>query len=111
MTYAINTSLLTSVFAVATFITCLAMPDNFIFLALIFPLSELYSNSLLASLNMRGRLRRRIVRGSVELDDLEALSRGTVEFAHEGRDRSPHSQSPRPRARGSPRSDMPKPPV
>ncbi|PIL29372.1 hypothetical protein GSI_09423 [Ganoderma sinense ZZ0214-1] len=47
--YTVNTGLITSVFALACFITYAAMPTNYVFLTLYFPLSKLYFNALLAS--------------------------------------------------------------
>ncbi|EJF56530.1 hypothetical protein DICSQDRAFT_163870, partial [Dichomitus squalens LYAD-421 SS1] len=56
--YTVNTGLLTSIFALACFITYAAMPTNYVFLAMYFPLSKLYLNALLASLNARGHIGR-----------------------------------------------------
>ncbi|KAI0706368.1 hypothetical protein C8Q76DRAFT_156608 [Earliella scabrosa] len=57
MLYTINTGLLTSMFSLACFITYAAMPRNFIFLGVYFPLSKLYLNAFLATLNARGHMR------------------------------------------------------
>ncbi|GJE93656.1 hypothetical protein PsYK624_098160 [Phanerochaete sordida] len=52
MIYTIHTGLLTSVLSFACLITYVTMPDNYIFIAIFFPLASLYANSLLASFNM-----------------------------------------------------------
>ncbi|KAK7680559.1 hypothetical protein QCA50_016341 [Cerrena zonata] len=62
MVYTVNTGLLTSIFSLACFITYAAMPKNYIFLALYFPLSKLYINALLATLNARDSLKREVQR-------------------------------------------------
>ncbi|KAI5120192.1 hypothetical protein M0805_002658 [Coniferiporia weirii] len=54
-TYIINSGLLTSVCAICCFIMYDVMPDNFIFVSITFILPELYTNSLLATLNSRER--------------------------------------------------------
>jgi len=73
-TYAINTGLVTSIFCALCFITYAAMPDNYIFLAFYFPLSKLYVNALLATLNARGRLREKSAASSFTLSKRTALS-------------------------------------
>jgi len=72
-TYAINTGLVTSIFCALCFITYAAMPDNYIFLAFYFPLSKLYVNALLATLNARGRLREKSAASSFTLSKRTAL--------------------------------------
>ncbi|KAF9524786.1 hypothetical protein CPB83DRAFT_819631 [Crepidotus variabilis] len=57
MAFSINTGLLTSLFAIACFVTYALWPSRFVFLGLYFPLSKLYVNSLFASLNARQSLR------------------------------------------------------
>ncbi|KAL1740213.1 hypothetical protein HDZ31DRAFT_68153 [Schizophyllum fasciatum] len=57
--YTINTSLLTTVCSVACFISYAVRPNEFIFLGIYFILSELFINSLLASLNARTIIRSR----------------------------------------------------
>ncbi|KAF9007462.1 hypothetical protein BDQ17DRAFT_216761 [Cyathus striatus] len=59
MIYSINTGLLTSVCAAASFITYAIWPDEFIYMGIYFALSKLYVNSLLAVLNSRASLRER----------------------------------------------------
>ncbi|KAF8592161.1 hypothetical protein K439DRAFT_389229 [Ramaria rubella] len=56
--YAINTGLLTSILAFIDIGCFIAMPGNYIHLAFNFVLGRVYTNSLLASLNMRERIRR-----------------------------------------------------
>ncbi|KAF7330928.1 WD40 repeat-like protein [Mycena venus] len=58
MMYTINIGLLTSVFQLACFITYAVM-RNFVFLAMYFPISKLYVNSLFATLNARDSLQQR----------------------------------------------------
>lgn len=55
--YSINRGVLNSIATVADLTCFLTMPDNFIWLALNFVVSKLYSNSLLATLNTRNVLR------------------------------------------------------
>ncbi|KIM34900.1 hypothetical protein M413DRAFT_32922 [Hebeloma cylindrosporum] len=57
MAFTINTGLLTSLGAIACFVTYAIWPQRFIFMGIYFALSKLYINSLLASLNARGSLR------------------------------------------------------
>ncbi|KJA22397.1 hypothetical protein HYPSUDRAFT_656476 [Hypholoma sublateritium FD-334 SS-4] len=57
MLFTINTGLLTSIAAVACFVTYAIWPQRFIFMGIYFALSKLYANSLLASLNARNVLR------------------------------------------------------
>ncbi|KAL0945464.1 hypothetical protein HGRIS_000953 [Hohenbuehelia grisea] len=59
MLYSINTGLLTSLCATASFITYAIWPRDFVFMGIYFTLSKLYLNSLLASLNARTLLRER----------------------------------------------------
>jgi len=56
--YSINTGLLTSVLAFIDIGCFIAMPGNYIHLAFNFALGRIYTNSLLASLNMREHIRR-----------------------------------------------------
>lgn len=53
LVYTINTGLLTSMVAMGCLITFVKLEHSFIFVAFYFPMSSLYANSLLASLNMR----------------------------------------------------------
>jgi len=55
--YAANVGLITSVFALASFITFLAVPSTYVFSITYFPLSKLYTNAFLVTLNVRDRLR------------------------------------------------------
>jgi len=65
MMYSVNTGLLTSVCAVACFISYAVMPNNFVFMSFYFSLSKLYFNALLATLNARNSLRAQ--RGAVTM--------------------------------------------
>jgi len=67
MIYAINTGLITSVFSLASLITFVALPNTYIFLTMYFPLSKLYANALLATLNARDWLRAGIDNANVPL--------------------------------------------
>ncbi|KIP12265.1 hypothetical protein PHLGIDRAFT_328316 [Phlebiopsis gigantea 11061_1 CR5-6] len=67
--YIVNTGLLTSIVAVAAVVTSIVMPNNFIFVSIYFVISELYSNSMLTSLNARQRLRKHSVASSHHHDD------------------------------------------
>ncbi|KZS91159.1 hypothetical protein SISNIDRAFT_414524, partial [Sistotremastrum niveocremeum HHB9708] len=55
--YSVNTGLITSVTSTVCLFTYVAMPTNFVFLATYFPLSKLYVNAMLATLNCRDYLR------------------------------------------------------
>ncbi|KAF9033566.1 hypothetical protein BJ165DRAFT_753727 [Panaeolus papilionaceus] len=57
MAFSINTGLLTSLCAVACFVTYAIWPQRFIFMGVYFALSKLYINATLASLNARSSLR------------------------------------------------------
>ncbi|KAF8180840.1 hypothetical protein BJ912DRAFT_1062286 [Pholiota molesta] len=57
MAFSINTGILTSIAAIACFVTYAIWPQSFIFMGIYFALSKLYVNSLLASLNARSSLR------------------------------------------------------
>jgi len=57
MIYSIKTGLLTSIFATATVIFFVAMPNAFVYDVFFFCLGRLYVNSLLASLNSRQTMR------------------------------------------------------
>ncbi|ETW76848.1 hypothetical protein HETIRDRAFT_106236 [Heterobasidion irregulare TC 32-1] len=57
MIYSINTNVVTSAFSLLCFITYTAIPRNFVFLTFYFPLSKMYINAMLASLNARESLR------------------------------------------------------
>ncbi|KAH8108813.1 hypothetical protein DFH11DRAFT_1731656 [Phellopilus nigrolimitatus] len=59
MAYCINASLLTTCINIACFVTFLALPKNYIFMAIFFCSSKLYFCSLLATLNARDTLRAR----------------------------------------------------
>ncbi|KAF8896743.1 hypothetical protein CPB84DRAFT_1781731 [Gymnopilus junonius] len=58
MVFSINTGLLTSLCAIACFVTYTIWPQRLIYIGVYFTLSKLYVNALLASLNTRNRLRR-----------------------------------------------------
>jgi len=60
ITYTIGTGLLTSVASVACVAAYAASPGTYIFWVFYFPLSKLYINALLASLNTRDSLRRKL---------------------------------------------------
>ncbi|KAF8904034.1 glycosyl hydrolase family 7-domain-containing protein [Mucidula mucida] len=68
--YAINTCLLTTVCAVACFITFTIWPDKFIYIAVYFSLNKLYFNSLLANLNSREHLRQKFNTEPISMSDL-----------------------------------------
>jgi len=57
--YTINTGLLVSIVSVCVLTTYATMPHNFIFFAFFIPLSKLFVNSFLATLNARASLRLR----------------------------------------------------
>ncbi|KAF4613805.1 hypothetical protein D9613_008050 [Agrocybe pediades] len=64
MIYSINSSVLTTVCAAACFITYTIWPKNFTFIGIYFSLSKLFFNSLLAMLNGRPALKKKIYRRS-----------------------------------------------
>ncbi|KIK02619.1 hypothetical protein K443DRAFT_677465 [Laccaria amethystina LaAM-08-1] len=55
--FSVNTGLLTSVCALASLVSILAWPTTFIYIAFFFCIGRLYTNSLLATLNARKKLR------------------------------------------------------
>jgi hypothetical protein len=59
MMYSINTGILTSVCAIACFVTFTIWPHSFIFIGIYFVLGKLYVNTILAVLNTRAFLRAR----------------------------------------------------
>ncbi|GLB36682.1 hypothetical protein LshimejAT787_0309690 [Lyophyllum shimeji] len=65
--YSLNTGFLTSVCALLSLITITVYPNSFIFITFYTPLSRLYTNSLLATLNARKKLR---VRAGTEHNSL-----------------------------------------
>ncbi|KAF8436329.1 hypothetical protein L210DRAFT_2478574 [Boletus edulis BED1] len=67
ITYIITTGLLTSVDAILGTILYAVMPTNYIFMAFYFNLAKLYTNSYLALLNARKRLRKRDRPVSIQL--------------------------------------------
>ncbi|KAI9060719.1 hypothetical protein FKP32DRAFT_1678677 [Trametes sanguinea] len=68
--YSINAGVLTSVFALLTFIFAIALPGNLIYVAFSIIAVELYANSVLAVLNCRQSLSNRMLQG-FELNFLE----------------------------------------
>lgn len=56
--FAVNTGFLTSLFALASLITYLALPGTLVYVLFYFCMGRLYSNSLLATLNARKMIRR-----------------------------------------------------
>ncbi|KAL4248567.1 hypothetical protein AB1N83_014126 [Pleurotus pulmonarius] len=75
----LQTGLLTSIFASLDAILFLAIPDTAYNFALDFPLSKLYTNSLLSSLNARGEYRNEL-RGFLSLGDTTGSE--SLEFRH-----------------------------
>ncbi|KZS99980.1 uncharacterized protein LAESUDRAFT_753411 [Laetiporus sulphureus 93-53] len=67
MLYSINTGSLTSLCELACLITYAVMPDNFIYMGIYFTLTKFFFNSLLATLNAREGLRRKIGGGLVAI--------------------------------------------
>ncbi|KAJ3932852.1 MAG: hypothetical protein NXY57DRAFT_1001081 [Lentinula lateritia] len=55
--FAVNTGALTSLCAVASLISILAAPNTFIYISFFFCMGRLYTNSLLATLNARSKIR------------------------------------------------------
>ncbi|GJE99896.1 hypothetical protein PsYK624_161710 [Phanerochaete sordida] len=53
MAYTINTGLITSLVSIASLIAYATMPNNYVFVAVFFPLSPLYINALMASYNAK----------------------------------------------------------
>ncbi|KAI9060713.1 hypothetical protein FKP32DRAFT_1577394 [Trametes sanguinea] len=68
--YSINAGLLTSIFALLTFIFALALPGNLIYIAFSIIGVKLYANSVLAVLNSRQSLSNRMLQG-FELSTIE----------------------------------------
>ncbi|KAJ7645855.1 hypothetical protein B0H17DRAFT_1215833 [Mycena rosella] len=62
--YTIATGLATSLLAVGCVVAYLIMPDSFVFIAMHFSLARMYTNSLLATLNSRPKLRAALVPAS-----------------------------------------------
>ncbi|KAJ4489266.1 hypothetical protein C8R41DRAFT_835500 [Lentinula lateritia] len=61
--FTINDGVMTCAVAIAAVICCLAMPNNFVFLGLFVINSKFYSNSVLATLNLRNWYRHRYAPG------------------------------------------------
>ncbi|KAH8992398.1 hypothetical protein EDB92DRAFT_1857700 [Lactarius akahatsu] len=61
VSFADNNGVLTCLVALATLICWIVMPTNLIYLGLHFTIGKCYSNSLLASLNMRDYVKRTVV--------------------------------------------------
>lgn len=57
MVFSVNTGLLTSLCALASLVSILAWPTTFIYIAFFFCIGRLYTNSLLATLNARKKIR------------------------------------------------------
>ncbi|EMD41094.1 hypothetical protein CERSUDRAFT_91852 [Gelatoporia subvermispora B] len=76
--FTINTGFLTSVCAVLSLITIVALPNTFIYICFYFTLGRLYSNSLLATLNARKLLRDRSAVGEVLSLELQHTSTGQM---------------------------------
>ncbi|KAI1793100.1 hypothetical protein LXA43DRAFT_1127559 [Ganoderma leucocontextum] len=57
MVFSVNTGLLTSICACMSLITILALPNTSVYICFFFLMGRLYSNSLMATLNARKRLR------------------------------------------------------
>lgn len=55
--YVMNTGVATSVMSCACLISYISMPNAYIFIGIMFPLNQLYANSLLASFNARDWMR------------------------------------------------------
>ncbi|KAF9256104.1 hypothetical protein L218DRAFT_1007813 [Marasmius fiardii PR-910] len=75
--YALNTGLITSACALASFISITAAPTTFIYIMFFFCIGRLYANSLLASLNMRNHVRQlaqNVRSGSSFWDDVKFAS-------------------------------------
>lgn len=79
--YTINTGLLTSMMCFVSMITHAVMPHNFIFIGVYFPLSGLYSNALLGSLNARDWFRRETesIHAIIPLSSLRTASTEQIE--------------------------------
>ncbi|KAJ3913164.1 hypothetical protein F5877DRAFT_71794 [Lentinula edodes] len=61
--FTINDGVMTCAVAIAAVVCCLAMPNNFVFLGLFVINSKFYSNSVLATLNLRNWYRHRYAAG------------------------------------------------
>ncbi|KAB5589857.1 Transmembrane protein [Ceratobasidium theobromae] len=84
--YAVNTGLLTSIFAILDLVTFCTMP-NFVHLAFNFVLGKLYTNTLLATLNAREIAQKpniiHIEDGSYRLGEFQSSrTTGTIKFNH-----------------------------
>jgi len=55
--YSVNTGLWTALLAISTAVTMIFFPTSFVYVALSFPMSSLYANTLLANLNVRHHVR------------------------------------------------------
>lgn len=90
--YSVNTGLLTSVVAVACFVTFAAMPNTFVYLALYNQLPKLLINAYLATLNAREDLRQISNGGSdmisIPLSGLNTTSDNIFTSRNQGRIRS-----------------------
>jgi len=77
--FTINTGFLTSVCAVLSLVTIVALPDTFVYICFYFTLGRLYSNSLLATLNARKLLRDKAAVGEVLSLELQHTSTGQIQ--------------------------------
>ncbi|EDR06499.1 uncharacterized protein LACBIDRAFT_299952 [Laccaria bicolor S238N-H82] len=81
MVFSINTGLLTSLCALASLVSILAWPKTFIYIAFYFCIGRLYTNSLLATLNARGKIR--------ELSDgIESISGNSISLNSLGKNKT-----------------------
>ena len=78
--YIINTGLLTSFDAIGSLVSYAASPDAFIYICFFFALGRLYSNSLLATLNVRrslaGQSSHSFESSSISLQGINGVSSG-----------------------------------
>ncbi|PCH41728.1 hypothetical protein WOLCODRAFT_101123, partial [Wolfiporia cocos MD-104 SS10] len=82
MFYSVETGTLTSLCAISCLITFTMMRENFIYMSLYFILSELFLNSLLASLNARRGIREK---GGLVAIPLSGLSSSNGVTSHQTR--------------------------
>jgi len=78
MIYTVQTGAITSIFSMGCFIAFAVQPGSYVFLALYFPLSKLYTNALFATLNARSNLRENST-GSV-VSTIPTLTDGRASF-------------------------------
>ncbi|KAF5350650.1 hypothetical protein D9756_008716 [Leucocoprinus leucothites] len=70
ITYALATGLITTLFAILGLVLYIARPDTFLYISVMFSITRLYANSMLAMLNVRRRLKSGPMTDSLHLSNI-----------------------------------------